>query len=401
MILLPQNTFLGKLEIQDVFEFYDIPLLFTCTNESCSIFVAVSIDEENDVYKWLYSPISNETLEQLKRGILDFKTSFQRTINSFSFIVSIYESGLTEIYPINSLTIPDDWLPIAGECVEIPEHGKIIPYYAEPKPLADKENRGVINLLLDVQNEGHEISAKSIGNIITDFQELIDSLGLKHSGHKHKRIPEYISRQTELNVAFSFPGSFGLQLRSVARAEETSFTLIEEAILSFVKLMESDLEDDYVETYVNPSEHQIVAKFSRFLSTIDSLGVGFSCQYASPKHAEKISITSSVQNIVDKLSFVKSLETVQEHIDVEGMLTGLNIRIRKFEIVSTKSAIISGYILDEAFENAVKAKANVGAWCSATIIKISSYSEKTGKMNIKFFLKSLDLNKENPKISLR
>ena len=51
---LPQSTHLGKLELIEVYEFYDQPILFSCRNASDAIFMGVFADEDDDFETWLY-----------------------------------------------------------------------------------------------------------------------------------------------------------------------------------------------------------------------------------------------------------------------------------------------------------------------------------------------------------
>ncbi|KAF0235353.1 MAG: hypothetical protein FD177_107 [Desulfovibrionaceae bacterium] len=394
MLHLPDFTFLGKLTTQEVFEFYDIPLLFTCTNEANQVYIVVSVEETSTEHKWLYSPISSDAIEKLRKGFVDFKETFKNTVNGFSFVVTNIPEKKSEIQPIFSLEIPDDWLPLQGERIENAGNEKTVPYYAEPKYIADSTQRGILNVMLDVNDEKHEASARYLGRIINDLQDFIDELGLKHSGQKHKNVPKYIKNQTELNVAFSFPSSFGLQLRSVAHYLDPSFTLIEEAILSFVKIVNAKPDSDSLETYLNPSESRIVSRFSKFLGTVDSFGVGFSCQYASPKRVGKVVANNSRRDIVEKLAIVKSIESATVNISTNGILTGLNIRTRRFEIVSSSGSIYSGHILDEAFESALQAK--IGSRYSATLAQVKSIGTGPGHMRDKFFLVSLVLDTVSP-----
>jgi len=52
MSLLPQSTELGKLDIVQVYEYYDVPCLFSCTNEKGDLFLAIW----SDTNIWLYTP---------------------------------------------------------------------------------------------------------------------------------------------------------------------------------------------------------------------------------------------------------------------------------------------------------------------------------------------------------
>ena len=76
MAFLPQGTTLGKLEPIEVYEFYDQPLLFSCRNASGSIFLAVSIDENDDFETWLYVSMSPNRFRNVRSGAIDLHDAF-------------------------------------------------------------------------------------------------------------------------------------------------------------------------------------------------------------------------------------------------------------------------------------------------------------------------------------
>ncbi len=44
MSFLPERTILGQLEIIEVYDFYDKPVLFSCKNKSGLIFIVLCVD---------------------------------------------------------------------------------------------------------------------------------------------------------------------------------------------------------------------------------------------------------------------------------------------------------------------------------------------------------------------
>ncbi|MFO5470895.1 MAG: DUF6575 domain-containing protein, partial [Dolichospermum sp.] len=68
MKLLPQYPPLVNLEIIEIYEYYDFPCLFSCQNASGLIFLAVWIDEIPDHKTWLYSPMSQGRLKNIRSG---------------------------------------------------------------------------------------------------------------------------------------------------------------------------------------------------------------------------------------------------------------------------------------------------------------------------------------------
>ena len=47
MSFLPERTILGQLEIIEVYDFYDKPVLFSCKNKSGLIFTVLCVDSSD------------------------------------------------------------------------------------------------------------------------------------------------------------------------------------------------------------------------------------------------------------------------------------------------------------------------------------------------------------------
>lgn len=103
MSLLPLNTELGRLEIIEVYEYYDQPCLFSCKNEKGDMFLAIWSTDEI----WLYVLITEDKLKE-KIQIRDYY------LNSDSGIVyKVFSSNIVE--EVNPSELLDDWLPIPNE----------------------------------------------------------------------------------------------------------------------------------------------------------------------------------------------------------------------------------------------------------------------------------------------
>lgn len=75
--MLPLNTILGQLEIFEVYEYLDGPRLFAVRNNIGTMFLVFWCDEEEDATGWLYLPISEARLNQLRRKEISFNAAFR------------------------------------------------------------------------------------------------------------------------------------------------------------------------------------------------------------------------------------------------------------------------------------------------------------------------------------
>jgi hypothetical protein len=116
MSLLPEQTYLGKLNIVEVYEATDEPCLFACQNASGHIFLSLLIDETAEHKHWLYLPLSNDRFAQVRSGQIDLRDSFRLAEDGFAHrvIVPIY-AGNPLLQTIGCDALTDAMLPIAGE----------------------------------------------------------------------------------------------------------------------------------------------------------------------------------------------------------------------------------------------------------------------------------------------
>jgi hypothetical protein len=112
---------LGKLELIEIYEFYDKPLLFSCKNASDSIFLALLV-EENDMYEtWIYAGMSRRRLEQIRSGLIDLHDAFFMAEDEMVYEIRIpsYQEKPFEFRNIPSKSLGEDRLPKHGETLDI------------------------------------------------------------------------------------------------------------------------------------------------------------------------------------------------------------------------------------------------------------------------------------------
>lgn len=115
MSFLPQSTYLGKLEIIEVYVYYDQPCLFSCQNSTDQIFLAVWVDETEEFNLWLYVPMSRRRFEEVRMGGINLRDAFLKSESGFVYEVKILpENSPDAIATIPCEQLDEDWLPQAG-----------------------------------------------------------------------------------------------------------------------------------------------------------------------------------------------------------------------------------------------------------------------------------------------
>ncbi|MDQ7024386.1 MAG: hypothetical protein Q9P01_06000 [Anaerolineae bacterium] len=117
MSFLPRNTQLGYLEIFEVYEVFDKPILFACQNRAGTMYLAIWEDEddENLTDTWLYVAVSQNRLEQIRGGNIDLKSAFTDSEDEIVYEVIISQNNTSRVNTLTSFELTDDRLPLAGE----------------------------------------------------------------------------------------------------------------------------------------------------------------------------------------------------------------------------------------------------------------------------------------------
>ncbi|MDM8528018.1 hypothetical protein QUF58_07360 [Anaerolineales bacterium HSG24] len=122
MYSIPQLHQFGNLELIEVYEFYDKPLLYSCKNAS-SIFLVILVDEDDDSDTWLYQPVSYHRFKKIRSGIIDLRETFSISETNTVFEAQIFygDEQYEYIKQIPSNSIREEWLPLPDERLDIQE----------------------------------------------------------------------------------------------------------------------------------------------------------------------------------------------------------------------------------------------------------------------------------------
>ncbi len=109
-----------QLHIDEVYEYYDQPCLFTAHDSNEQIFLVVFIDQTDSSSIWLYAPISSTRLKALKTNKIDLKSAFSQAEGNFVYKVKIWRNNSkSKVEEVACQDLTDDQLPIAGEFLDL------------------------------------------------------------------------------------------------------------------------------------------------------------------------------------------------------------------------------------------------------------------------------------------
>ena len=111
---------LGKLEIVEVYEYYDQPVLYSCKNASGHFYLVVAAAEDDQFLTWLCVAVSTERLNLIRTGKIDLHDAFADSENPYAIQVRVpyEEHASVQTDFIQSNQIPEHMLPMPGECLD-------------------------------------------------------------------------------------------------------------------------------------------------------------------------------------------------------------------------------------------------------------------------------------------
>ena len=112
---------LGKLEIIEIYDYYDQPILFACKNAAGHLHLVVAADENDHYETWLYVRVSAERLNRIRSGTIDLHDAFADSENGHLLQAKFSYNNPTspQVQHLESNQIPEDMLPTRGECLDL------------------------------------------------------------------------------------------------------------------------------------------------------------------------------------------------------------------------------------------------------------------------------------------
>lgn len=362
MSFLPESTQLGKLEIIEVYEYYDTPCLFSCRNASGHLFVAILTDQTKKFERWLYVSMSKRRFENIRASSIDIRDAFLKSEDGFVYEVLINsDDSHDRVNIIFCENLSDDWLPMPGEFIEfddLPLPLTILEVKEAPRT-AMQIQREVLNLKFQFRSQNPtEAPVAFLGKILESVQSVLNALGQAIDGTPTTTgiVPRSITKKTQLSVLGTYPGSFGIELATSAdkREKEKDNSLVINAINDFFELvkMSGYPEDnsDILRQKLWTMKSRVASEYRDFLENLYKSKTNLYLNWGSPARERGVSLELSVSSIKKTLEVINRKEDeIVEDREIVGELIGLNIRTKSYEILNIQTnKKISGRILDEA-----------------------------------------------------
>lgn len=165
---------LGKLEIVEVYEYYDQPVLYSCKNAMGHFYLVVAADEDGQYLTWLCAAVSTERLNRIRSGKVDLHDAFAHPESAYVVQVKVPydEHASVQVDFIQSNLIPVDMLPVPGECLDL--EIETLPALKNSEDIA--KLREIVEILQKSQEEttqGFTIPRTLTGVLLSQLERLL------------------------------------------------------------------------------------------------------------------------------------------------------------------------------------------------------------------------------------
>jgi len=353
MNITPYTSLLGHLEVEEVFEFYDIPRLFSARNRSGQYFLALSVEEDADEHKFLYVPVSAQRLSYIRTGGLDLRQAFNQPEDGTVVLVKIPARGDATATTKFASELPEDWLPMADEFLALEGSEEFSRTVVDVYRVSSSTRREAVNILVHSRDSRRtEIPTRRLSSILSTFQELVDALGQRCEGEPTLRgaIPAGITDRTRMNVAHTFPGSFGVHMRADQNSDLLNDSLLGGSLQELAHLLDARDDEERLSNKLHYLKGRAASKYRSFLESVASSDHGLRLLWGSPKDGRGGHFDLTREEIASALRVVSAIDLqMAEEVIIPCVLVGLNVRTKTYELSSLDDEQkFSGRISDEA-----------------------------------------------------
>jgi hypothetical protein len=352
MSVLPTNTLLGKLEIIEIYEHYDQPLLFACRNASDNLYLVVLEDEEDEFENWLYASMSPARFAQVRSGGIDLYNAFKNAEDGFVFLVRLYRDRQlpSVITTLPTDQLQDEQLPESGEALNL-ETATLEKKEISVQRRAAQLYREYVEMALEFPGQRRtEAPISVLSDIMRYLQDTLISIGHTISDfHKDSKSPTRdLVGKMELALLDVSAGSFKLEMASVEQSDMFGDTLLGDALQELARIIAIGSNEEELQTAFTELKSSVPKDYLKLLKSIRNSRIDrANLRWASAngqRVGESVFTSPTVISTIDAIEQMVVSETTL--IRVTGKLTGA-FTDREFE-VETRDQVYRGRLDNQA-----------------------------------------------------
>lgn len=380
----PNLRLFGRLELLEVYDYYDAPVFVSCQTPSGSLYLAVSVAASEQSERWLYLEVSRERFTQVRSGGLDLHTAFSQPENGVSYLVDVPhdEDVDATVRPLTSADLTDEILPARGEVLTLPT--ATLPRFEKVEHWAARALRDVVGFELKLPEFlRSEAPSKMLGAFLTGVQDTVNAIAQARRGSQSRRgtLAKDVLLMNELAVVAAGSGSFSIVLASTAQPSlfvESTPSEASLALEEFLGLLSASGHAEELQQRL-AEQPRVASNFLSMLRALHDRVESVNVEWSSPqpdRHARATLPAVTVDAAIAVIEHQAPRE--RREFIVLCRLVGANIDKKSFEVwaIEREGDRFSGRIADEALESVNGAI--IGNSYRALIVQVEVLKPATG-----------------------
>lgn len=347
--LFAETKEFGPLFIDEVFVFYDMPLIFSAINPLGYRYICIYESDNTESETYLLVPVSFSKYQKFISNEIPIREMFECPEMGDVLCLSIYADKYESNY-LSKDQLMQKNLPPVGEHLDIKGS-----YTRNELIRASSEKRcGIAQISFEKEGtHKHSIKARELSIITAKLQKVIDGIekdwrvkegAIASQEKKHK-----MAKAAEINITRTYAASFGIEFES-----EESRDLLDES--EFDYLMQQFLEiseqcDDIKKDYYDSHKKSITA-IRDYYKALMTNRFAVKLQVALPnRNVGRLHF--SIGDITRKYNYLTTvIDGKTEQIELVGTLVAFDMKTKSFKFQIENGDLINGKI-DEDFSETV------------------------------------------------
>lgn len=233
-----------------------------------------------------------------------------------------------------------------------------------------------------------KISNRVLLSALGGFQAMLDSVAnaTLHSPTSKGKIPDYIKDITSFDVVGTFAGSFGIVLEK--EISQPGFTSNDGELNGILSKMFSVLEtiddSEQLVSLITPFGQRTVTHYREWIGNLQDCDVNLELDWKNDSAVSRRMhlIKENAPKIISTLDTIDKINN--ENIVLNGILNGVNIRNKSFEMSVDGYGLVKGQALPETLMTILD---KIGTEISANLVKSNTFT-KAGVEKISWYLSS-------------
>lgn len=353
-----------------IFEYYDIPLFFILKSPNNEFYLTYMIDEiENNVYKWLFSKISQFELNELLNQSIGVKYLLIELVKQqrMNYLITDNTTEQLEFKPIKK--IQSEELPLEDYTVEYD--------FVRNKNIGNniKIKSNEFDLVFRDENNSHLIEANVLVNILGKVQSLYTSVSQGFS---------------TLKVEAIYPSSFGMKLVG----EDNSIDNLEKTLESILTLFKDvkELDFDKIEENLNIGKLynlQAINKAKQLAEDVNKYNISLEIKFQKDNDYKSLIVKSDKNKFAELNSLMERINPEKStNITVQGTLNSINMNYNNFTIIDDKNNKFSGKFDSKLRSDITTKHFVIPVRVEAKLDKLEKYDYKRDQYVTKYIMKN-------------